>query len=144
MNSEQCGKKRSWPKWRCHPGISVGAFSKTVEYLHRRVQANIQIQQFPDIKALLLVAVFGAISIKRGLKLVQPPLCSLLIKHWAALTSIGRTKWPYNPRVCNPRTARSATAGADNLGFSTLDRWSPVKGVFHILTCKYYDANHLH
>lgn len=92
MNSEQCGEKRSWPKLRCNPGIMVGAFRKTTEYLHRRFQANIQMEKFPDIKALPLVAVFGAILIKRGFKLVKPSLCSLMIKHWTTLTSTGRRK----------------------------------------------------
>jgi len=81
MNSEQCGEKRSWPKLRSHPGIKAGAFRKTREHLHRRVQANIQMEQFPDIKALPLVAAFGAILITGGPKLVQPSMCSLMIKH---------------------------------------------------------------
>jgi hypothetical protein len=81
--------------------------------------------------------VFGAILIKRGPQLVQPSLCSPMIKHWATLSSTGRRKWSYNVRFCNSRTARSATARTDKLDFGTLNRWSPVKGVFNILILRY-------
>jgi hypothetical protein len=51
----------------------VVAFRETMEYLHqdRRVQAGIKMEQFPDIKALPLVAVFVAILRKRGPELVH-------------------------------------------------------------------------